>query len=82
MGGKPLGYNIKYITRPGNKTPTLFYEVKPGEWLPRSKIPEILELSFNSSIYFKTSFSEISFGYLITSELIPASLANFSLFFT
>ena len=43
MGGRSLGYNIKYITREGNKTPTLFYEVTPGEWVPRSQIPENIE---------------------------------------
>ena len=43
MGGKSLGYNIKYITREGNKTPTPFYEVTPGDWVPRSEIPEALE---------------------------------------
>ena len=42
MGGRSLGYNIKYVTLKGNKTPTLFYEVTPGEWVPRSKIPEIV----------------------------------------
>ena len=29
MGGRSLGYNIKYVTLEGNKTPTLFYEVTP-----------------------------------------------------
>jgi|TARA_R100000030_G_scaffold40457_1_gene30439 hypothetical protein len=43
MGGKPLGYNIKYITHEGNKTSTPYYEIKPGVWVPRGQIPEVLE---------------------------------------
>ena len=40
MGGKPLGYNIKYIERPGYKTKKPLYEIKPGVWVSRTKIPE------------------------------------------
>ena len=61
MGGRSLGYNIKYITREGNKTPTLFYEVTPGEWVPRSQIPENIE-------YRKKTYNERrakDFEYLV-----------------
>ena len=43
MGGKPLGYKIKYIDRPGYKTKYLLYEIKPGVWVPRGKVPEVLK---------------------------------------
>ena len=34
MGGKPLGYNIKYIDPlPGNKLKRPMYEIKPGVWI-------------------------------------------------
>ena len=42
MGGKPLGYKIKYIERPGYKTKKPFYEIKPGIWVPRGEVPEVL----------------------------------------
>ena len=53
MGGRSLGYNIKYVTLEGNKTPTLFYEVTPGEWVPRSRIPENIE--YRKKTYNKRS---------------------------
>ena len=43
MGGKALGYNIKYITRPGYSTKKPYYEVSPGVWVPRGEVPEVLE---------------------------------------
>ena len=62
MGGRSLGYNIKYVTLEGNKTPTLFYEVTPGEWVPRSRIPESIE-------YRKRTYNKrraVDFAYLNT----------------
>ena len=47
-----------------------------------SSIPEISLLSLSSLILSKTTFSSTFSGYLITSELIPTSFADFSLFFT
>jgi len=42
MGGKPLGYKIKYIDpSPGNKIKRAMYEIKPGVWVPRGEVPEI-----------------------------------------
>jgi len=43
MGGKPLGYNIKYVTRPGYRTKKPYYEISPGVWVPRGKLPEVLD---------------------------------------
>ena len=41
MGGKSLGYNIKYINPlPGNKGKKPMYEIKPGVWVSRSRVPE------------------------------------------
>ena len=42
MGGKPLGYKIKYIAHPGYKTKKAFYEIKPGVWVPRTEVPEVI----------------------------------------
>jgi len=42
MGGKPLGYKIKYVDPlPGFKTKRSMYEIKPGVWIPRGQVPEI-----------------------------------------
>ena len=42
MGGKPLGYKIKYIDPlPGNKIKRPMYEIKPGVWVPRGQVPKI-----------------------------------------
>ena len=36
-----LGYNIKYVDPlPGNKLKRPMYEIKPGVWITRSKVPE------------------------------------------
>ena len=43
MGGKPLGYNIKYVTREGYRTKKPYYEIKPGVWIPRGELPEVIE---------------------------------------
>ena len=41
MPGKPLGYKIKYVNpRPGYVTKVPMYEIKPGVWVSRSKVPE------------------------------------------
>ena len=40
MGGKPLGYKIKYINNPGYKTKKALYEIKPGKWVTKSRVPE------------------------------------------
>ena len=42
MGGKPLGYKIKYVALPGYKTKKPFYEIKPGVWVPRTEVPEVI----------------------------------------
>jgi hypothetical protein len=42
MGGKPLGYKIKYVALPGLKTKRLLYEIKPGVWVPRTEVPEVI----------------------------------------
>ncbi len=42
MGGKPLGYKIKYVAFPGRKTKKPFYEIKPGVWVPRTEVPEVI----------------------------------------
>jgi Zn-finger nucleic acid-binding protein len=43
MGGKPLGYNIKYVTREGYRTKKPYYEIKPGVWITRGELPEVIE---------------------------------------
>ena len=43
MGGKPLGYNVKYVTREGYKTKKPYYETSPGVWVPRGKLPEVID---------------------------------------
>ena len=43
MGGKPLGYNIKYVTREGYRTKKPYYEIKPGVWVTRGELPEVLD---------------------------------------
>ena len=36
-----LGYNIKYLDPlPGNSCKIPMYEIKPGVWVPRHKVPE------------------------------------------
>ena len=41
MGGKSLGYNIKYIDPlPGRKLKRAMYEIKPGVWVPRGQVPQ------------------------------------------
>tara|TARA_B100000427_G_C15509946_1_gene595712 strand:+ start:1517 stop:2251 length:735 start_codon:yes stop_codon:yes gene_type:complete len=42
MGGKPLGYKIKYVALPGYRAKKPFYEIKPGVWIPRGEIPEVI----------------------------------------
>jgi len=40
MGGKSLGYKIKWIDPlPGNKSKRPRYEIKPGVWISRAHIP-------------------------------------------
>jgi len=42
MGGKSLGYKIKWIDPlPGSKYKRAMYEIEPGIWLPRGQVPEI-----------------------------------------
>jgi len=42
MGGKSLGYKIKYVDpSPGRKYKKALYEIKPGVWLPRGQVAEI-----------------------------------------
>ena len=43
MGGKPLGYNIRYVTSSTGKSRKAYYEISPGVWVPRSQIPENIE---------------------------------------
>jgi hypothetical protein len=41
MGGKSLGYKIKYIDPlPGRKLKRPMYEIKPGHWVTKSRVPE------------------------------------------
>ena len=41
MGGKSLGYKIKYIDpSPGHKHKKALYEIKPGTWVSRARVPE------------------------------------------
>jgi len=40
MGGKSLGYKIKYIDpSPGRKHKKALYEIKPGIWVSRAQVP-------------------------------------------
>ena len=40
MGGKSLGYKIKYIDPlPGHKLKRALYEIKPGVWVSRAQVP-------------------------------------------
>ena len=42
MGGKSLGYKIKYIDPlPGHKLKRALYEIKPGVWVTRGQVPKI-----------------------------------------
>ena len=62
MGGKPLGYNIKYIDPlPGNKLKRPMYEIKPGVWITRSKVPE------NKASYWRLNnkWNNKEYGYIM-----------------
>jgi len=42
MGGKSLGYKIKYLDPlPGFKHKRSMYEIEPGVWVPRGQVPQI-----------------------------------------
>ena len=42
MGGKSLGYKIKYIDPlPGRKHKRAMFEIEPGVWIPRGQVPQI-----------------------------------------
>jgi len=50
MPGKPFGYKIKYVApRAGHKHKRPMYEVKPGVWVSRSKVPENKGRSWESN---------------------------------
>jgi hypothetical protein len=40
MPGKPFGYKIKHVLNPGYKNKKPMYEIKPGVWVPRHRVPE------------------------------------------
>jgi len=48
MPGKPFGYKIKYVApRAGYATKRPMYEIKPGVWVSRSKVPETKEKNWH-----------------------------------
>ena len=40
MQGKSFGYKIKHVHHPGYKHKKPMYEIKPGVWVPRHRVPE------------------------------------------
>ena len=50
MPGKSLGYKIKYVDPiPGHNLKRPMYEIKPGVWVTRSKVPENKGRSWESN---------------------------------
>ena len=49
-GNKTLGYKIKYVDPiPGHNLKRPMYEIKPGVWVTRSKVPENKGRSWESN---------------------------------
>jgi len=72
MGGKPLGYNIKYIDPlPGNKLKRPMYEIKPGVWITRSKVPETKDTNWR----LHNKWNNKQYGYIM--NLYSSALKEF-----
>jgi hypothetical protein len=71
MGGKPLGYNIKYIKIPGLKLKKPMYEIKPGKWVSRARVPghQARHWSHNNK------WNNSEYGYIM--NLYSAALKEF-----
>ena len=71
MGGKPLGYNIKYIKVPGLKLKKPMYEIKPGKWVSRARVPghQARHWSHNNK------WNNSEYGYIM--NLYSAALKEF-----
>ena len=76
MKGKPIGYNVKYVTREGYRTKKPYYETSPGVWVPRGELPEVIDYRKRTRHLKIETQNKLRVPYFLARDIVNTQSVN------